>query len=786
VEKLKSQAPYLEPSRPVSERVESLLGQMTLEEKLVQLTAFWFYELLEDQKLTEEKMQSLLGSGIGQITRVGGASTLPPVEAAKTGNMIQRFLVEQTRLGIPAILHEECCAGYMGLGGTIFPQMIGLASSWNPPLAEQMTAEIRKQLLAIGARQGLAPVLDIAHDPRWGRTEETFGEDPLLVSHFGNAYIRGLQGDGMSTGLMATGKHFVGHSLSNGGLNCGPVTLGPQALWETFLMPFQAAITEAGLRSMMNAYPELDGELVAASREILTDLLRNKLGFDGLVVSDYDAITMINFFHKVAPDHRSAAVMAMRAGIDVELPTRLCYADPLKAAIEDGDVKMNEVDVLVGRVLEAKFKLGLFENPYVDEERVMEVFDTKEQRALAREAALQSMVLLKNDNNTLPLSKPRKLAVIGPNADAPRNMMGDYSYQATLELMTFAPMPGTPFIGGADMDLVNANVVACPSVLDGLREYLGSDTEVLYAQGCPVLEADRSGFDEAVQIANQADQVILVLGDKSGLTPSCSSGETRDSTTLTLPGVQEELAKAVIATGKPVMVVLVNGRPLSIPWLHENAPAILEAWLPGEEGAAAITQTLFGEANPGGKLPISIPRSVGQLPVYYNHKPSGQKSNWYIDYIEMSPKALYPFGYGLSYTSFEYSDLSISTKQATVSETVEISCRVTNTGKVAGDEVVQLYVNDEFASSPRPVKELKGYIRLTLKPGESQQVTFELPVDLLAFYDRNLDLIIEAGTIKIMIGSSSVDIRLEGSFEIGGPQTQSIPKRLFHCPVKIQ
>jgi len=757
---------------------------MTIEEKLAQLTSYWFNDLQEDQKPSIDKMQALLRNGIGQISRVGGSSTLSPVGVARAGNEIQRFLVNQTRLGIPAILHEECCVGYMGLGGTAFPQMIGLACTWNPTLAQQMTEEIRGQLLAVGARQGLSPVLDISGDPRWGRTEETFGEDPFLVSQFGIAHIRGLQGESMRMGLMATGKHFVGHSLSLGGMNCAPVHLGPRALWDVYLMPFQAAIQEAGLRSVMNAYPELDGDVVAASRSILTDLLRGKLGFEGIVVSDYKAISMLHSFHRVAPDERIAAVKALKAGIDMELPTYACYGEPLRAALESGDVSMHEIDAVVSRILQTKFELGLFDNPYVDESTVQEVFETPKQRALAREVARQSIVLLKNDN-LLPLKKPRTIAVIGPNANAPRHLLGDYSYPAMFELVTYKPLPGSAFISGVDEDHIRANTVRIPSILEGIRAQVGKDTEVLYAPGCPIAAADRSGFGEAIHQASQADVVILVLGDKSGLVPDCTCGELRDRAELGLPGVQEELAKAIVAVGRPVVAVLINGRPLAIPWLDENIPAILEAWLPGEEGAAAVAEVLFGAFNPGGKLAITFPRSVGQVPISYNHKPSGGRSYWYGDYIEMPASPLYPFGHGLSYTTFSYSDLRIPSEKASFSGKVEISLSVTNTGKVTGHEVVQLYICDEYASIPRPVKELKGFCRLTLNPGESRRLTFHLPVDSLAFYDENLELVVEAGMVKVMLGSSSEDIRLHGAFEIAGAGKMQIKERVFDCPITI-
>src|SRR5512138_3061187 len=380
-------------TRSTSQRASELLGQMTLDEKLAQIGSYYIYDLQTKGDLDLQKMEEKLKHGIGQITRVAGASTFDPPSVAKAVNAIQRTLVERTRLGIPAIVHEECCSGAMVLGGTMFPQMLGLASTFQPELAEQMATVIRKQLRAIGAHQGLAPVLDVARDPRWGRIEETFGEDPTLVSHFAMAYIRGLQGHDLTEGVMATGKHFVGHSLSQGGLNCGPVHVGPRELWDVYLVPFQAAIRDAQLASIMNSYPELDGEVVAASRRILTDLLRNTLGFDGLVVSDYHAINMIHDYHKMAPDKACAARLALNAGIDVELPTRDYYDQPLRAALDAGEINLELIDLAVCRHLQKKFELGLFESPYVVDERAHEIFETPEQRSLARELAAQSMVL---------------------------------------------------------------------------------------------------------------------------------------------------------------------------------------------------------------------------------------------------------------------------------------------------------------------------------------------------------------------------------------------------------
>jgi len=769
----------------IEPRVNKLLSQMTLDEKLAQIGSYWMWDLQTDGALDWEKTAGKLQHGIGQITRVAGASTLDPVSAAKASNQLQKFLIEKTRLGIPTIIHEECCSGAMVLGGTMYPQMLGLASTFQPELAQAMTTAIRKQLLAIGARQGLAPVLDVARDPRWGRVEETFGEDPTLVSQFGMAYIKGLQTDDLSQGVMATGKHFIGHSLSQGGLNCAPVHAGMREIYDVCLAPFQAAIRDAKLASIMNAYPELDGEVVAASRRILTDLLRGQLGFDGVVVSDYEAILMIHNFHYVAADPAQAASLALHAGIDVELPTIACYGNPLKSALENGDITLEHVDTSVRRHLTKKFELGLFENPYVDDGRVLEVFETAAQRELAREIARKSMVLLKNDG-LLPLPKTLKtLAVIGPNAHHGRSQLGDYSYAAKRELMAWNTPPNSAFVN-VDPDELSEYDVKVVTALSGIKAAVSADTKILYTKGCDNLHTDPSGIEEAVDIARQADAVVLVLGDHSGLTPEATTGETRDTADLKLPGIQEHLANAVLTTGKPVAVILITGRPYALTSLAERANAILEVWLPGEEGGSAIADILFGDFNPGGKLPITFPRSVGQVPLYYNAKPAGTKSNWYVDYVSEKVSPLYPFGHGLSYTWFEYSDLVIQQIHATLGEIVDISLNVKNIGKVAGEEVVQLYVHDEFASTPRPIKELKGYQRVMLEPKETRKITFHLPVNQLAFHNMDMNLVIEAGKIDIMLGSSSEDIRLCGEFEIVGEKKMVVKDRVFLCPVTVE
>lgn len=757
---------------------------MTLEEKIAQLGAFYMYDLQTKGELDDQKVAEKLKSGIGQITRIGGAAGYRPDEAAKVYNQLQRFLIEKTRLGIPAIVHEECCTGLMAPCSTIFPQIIGLASTFQPELAGQMTAMIREQMLAIGSRQGLAPVLDVARDPRWGRVEETFGEDPILAAQFGVAYIKGLQGNDLSTGVMATGKHFIGHSFSQGGLNCGPVHVGWHDLWDTYLAPFQAAIRDAGLASMMNAYPELDGEVVAASRKILTDLLRGTLGFDGVVVSDYEAVAMINYYHFAAQSKCEAAIKALTAGIDVELPSVTCYNNDLIDAVKAGELKLDVIDLAVSRHLQKKFELGLFDHPFVDESKVLDVFDTPSNHKLAYEIAAKSMVLLKNDG-TLPLGKDvKKIAVIGPNANSRRCMMGDYSYAALAELMKVLPAENSSFETMTDSDLENLTVPV-PTFLEAMKEK-NPAAVITYAEGCKINSEDASGFAEAITAASNSDVVLLVMGGRSGLAPQNTTGEFRDATDLRLPGVQEKLVKTIVATGRPVILVLIDGRPVSLPEVEGKVNAILETWVPGEEGARAIVDTIYGVVNPGGRLPISVPRSAGQVPVFYNHKPSGMRSNIFGDYFNEQVTPLFPFGFGLSYTQFEYSDLQIDKQSVKAGDIVKVSFNVKNIGNKPGDEVSQLYVRDEFASMPRPVLELKGFARIQVDPGKQKTVAFRLPVDLLAYYDGSFKLVVEPGTFKILVGSSSTDIRLSESIEVAGTVPVEIKDRLFACPVDIK
>ena len=771
--------PYQDPELPVEARVSDLLARMTLVEKLAQLSAAWLFELTDEEanegpgNLSRKKAQARIGDGTGQITRPAGGSSLTPIQAAQALNAVQAFLLQETRLGIPALVHEECCSGYMARGATTFPQIIGLASTWEPELAQAVGEVIRNQMRAAGAHQGLAPVLDVTRDPRWGRVEETYGEDPYLAASMGCGYVRGLQGSDLQQGVIATGKHFVAYGMPEGGLNWAPAHVGRRELREVYLFPFEAAVREAGLASIMNAYHELDGIPCGASRELLTDILRGEWGFDGIVVSDYNTLPMLAEYHHVAADKGQAACLALEAGLDVELPGTDTYGEPLYEAVQAGRIDIALVNQAVSRVLAMKFRLGLFERPFVDPDKVQAAYARPEQKALARRVAQKSLVLLRNEGGLLPLrSNLRSIAVIGPNADAPRNLLGDYSYASFAELMS-----------GGDPELAASrfpgHLPPMISILEALRRRASPETAVHYAPGCGVNDLSREGFAEAHRTARDSEIALLVMGGKSGLSADCTCGELRDRAYLGLPGVQEELVHAVLDTGTPVVLVLVDGRPAAIPDLAERVPAILQAWLPGEEGGPAVVEALFGDINPGGKLPISFPRSAGQIPVFYGHKPSGGKTFQFEDYVDLSAKPLFPFGHGLSYTRFEYSDLHISQEQVNPQGEVEVRVTVRNAGDREGDEVVQLYLRDEFASVSRPVKELKGFRRVRLGPSETCRVTFKLNVAQLAFYNREMQYVVEPGLVEVMIGSSAEDIRLRDQFEIVGEVTPIVHKVFF-------
>ncbi len=727
-----------------------LLSRMTLEEKVAQLCAVHANRLIEGKKFSEEKARALIGQGIGQITRLFGNPDLEPEDAVVLGNEIQRFLKERTRLGIPAMVHEECLSGLLSKRATVFPQAIGLASTFDPELIRRITANIREKMRALGAHQGLAPVLDIPRDPRWGRTEETFGEDPYLVSRMASAYIRGLQGEDLRRGVVATAKHFTAYGISEGGRNLGPAKVGERELREVFLFPFEVAVREAKVRSIMNAYHEIDGIPCAASSFLLTRILREEWGFEGIVVSDYEAVRMLYTFHRVAKDEKEAAVLALRAGIDVELPDADCFPH-LVAAVREGLISEEVIDEAVRRVLTLKYELGLFEAlPQASPESIA-LLDTPKDRELAREAARASCVLLKNEG-VLPLRKDvRSLAVLGPNAHNPVNLHGDYSY--TTHVPSVLAWKGRE----ARFELAVPTV----TILEGIRAKVSPETRVLYAKGCDLTTSSEAEVREALEVAQNAEVLVVVLGERSGLFRQSLSGEGSDRPDLALPEAQRNFLKALYELRKPIVLVLVNGRPLELSWEYEHIPAILEAWYPGEEGGNAVADILFGDYNPSGRLPVSFPKASGQIPVYYNRKPTS-----FSPYVTVDAEPLFPFGHGLSYTTFTYRDLEITPEKVEGLEPVRIRCVVENTGVCEGEEVVQLYLRDEVASCVRPGQELKGFVKIRLAPGERKRVTFTLFPEQLAFYDAHMRFVVEPGVFEVMIGASSRDIRLSGKFEV--------------------
>jgi beta-glucosidase len=778
-------------ARSVQERIDDLLGRMSLDEKLAQLGGVWITSLLKGDRFDRDAAHERLRFGTGHVTRIGASTGLRPEGSAALMNEVQRLLVEETRLGIPAVVHEESTGGLCARDATVFPQGIGLASTWDPELIEEVAGIIRQQMLAVGARHTLAPVLDVARDPRWGRLEETYGEDPCLAGTLGAAYVRGIQGDDLVRGVLATGKHFLGYGLPEGGMNHAPVQLGPRELREVFAEPFAAAIRDAGLASIMNSYGSVDGLPCAGSAALLTDLLRVELGFDGLVVADYFSVALLVHHHRTAADPGEAAQQALEAGLDLELPALDCYGEPLKRRVEDGRVDVALVERSARRVLETKFRLGLFEQPYVDSGCAAAVFDTPEQRRVARRAAGESIVLLSNDG-ILPLSPDlASVAVLGPCADDVRLLQGDYHYPTHAEIVyekqaeetgTGSTVDALPESGGAFAAGPHFTPHVTP--LEGIRAAVSPGTRVRHVPGCHVSDSGDADLRAAQEAARQSEVAVVCVGGKSGLMPHCTVGEARDATDLRLTGAQEELVRTVSATGTPVVVVLLSGRVHVLTALVEQAGAVLQAWLPGEEGGHAVSDVLFGRIAPSGRLPVSLPRSVGQVPIHHDHRAGGGRSSFYGDYSDAPASPLFPFGHGLSYTRFEYGELK--TRHGSTSDPIELSIDVTNAGSRAGDEVVQLYARDEVASVARPDQQLIGFTRLSIEPGRTRSVRFSVHPSRLAFYDPRMRFVVEPGSFRFMVGASSADLRAEATVDLAGDLVEYRQREIVAMHVRVE
>ncbi len=816
--------PYQDPARSVSERTEDLLQRMTLEEKLAQLQSVWHQRRqMEDAKLQflPEKAAQLMPHGIGHIARPSEFKT--PKQTAEFNNAAQRWLREHTRLGIPALMHEEALHGYVAFDATSFPQALALASSWSPEDMQAMAAVAAREMRATGAHWALSPVLDIARDPRWGRTEETLGEDPYLVSALGVAAVRGLQGDSGAVGIfakdkvVATLKHLTGHGQPQAGVNTAPAHIAPRELAEVFLTPFEAAIKLAHAASVMPSYNEVDGLPSHINQQLLQEVVRKQWGFQGAVVSDYFAIQELRSRHQLFEGDAEAARAALLAGVDMETPDPKTY--PLLAEqVKSGALDLAVIDGAVRRILTLKFRLGLFEQTQVDAAYADAALGNAKSRALALQLAEKSIVLLKNDSvssvegyATLPLdaSKIKHLAVIGPHAD--ETLLGGYSSipRQTVTVLqglqqklkrkakvsfargaritdnNFLQTKATATADSTDTSSTNALETAAAAALQQRSQNAGTYSMLRWNHDDTVAAdpADNARLRaEAVALAKTADAIVLVLGENEGLAREAwADKHLGDRTTLELSADQHLLAAQVLAAAgnKPVVLVLSNGRPLALGKLATSMPAIIEAWYLGQETGTAVANVLFGDVNPSGKLPITFPRSAGHIPQFYNHKASSSRG-----YLHDDIRPLYPFGHGLSYTEFSYSDLQIDTPRVAAGGEAQIRLRIKNSGKRAGTEVVQLYVQDPVASVTRPVQQLGGFARVSLAPGQSAQLQFQLPVNQLAFLDSRMRWVVEPGEIRLMIGSSSTDIRLRGSFQIEGDVTDIGDGRVLQSHAK--
>lgn len=776
---------YLDPGSPVEDRVTDLLSRMTLEEKAGQVAAP-FGAVVD--------VHNPPSMGWGNVTAALSTLDAPPRETARAARELQRKHVEDTRLGIPVLLAEEALLGLKVRDATVFPDAIAQAATWRPELVEQMAQLIGRQMAQLGVRQALSPLADVARDPRWGRVEETYGEDPYLVGSMATAFVRGLQDADPATPLIATLKHFIGYSASDGGRNTDAVHLGERELHEVHSVPFEMAIQDGGARGIMPSYSTVDGLPVTGASEFLRDLLRSELGFDGLIISDLGAVKQLHTKHRTAEDGRHALAQAFHAGVDLELDNGVS-SEEIVSAVHEGVLDEVDLDRAVSSVLRAKFRLGLFENPYVDLDAVPETFDSAEGRALSRRIAEQSVILLRNEpidgRAILPLGpEPKTIAVIGPNADRLMGQLGNYSYpvlDSGTKRWIYAADPLakpdvlTDLMGLEGPDDANLLVGAVPVVtfLEGIKRRAGADTTVLYVQGSTVATDDRSGFGEAVEAAAAADVAVVVVGDQAGINGFGTVGEGLDSSTCALPGVQRELVEAVVASGTPTVVVLSHGRAFVLDWMVEKVPAIVSSFFGGEEAGNAVASVLFGDVNPAGRLPIALPRSAGTAPAPYGR---GVTESSYVD---GGGGSLFPFGHGLSYTNFEYRDLHVVPFVAT-DASVRLSFTVTNVGERAGEEVVQVYGEDVVARTARRGPTLVAFRRIALEPGGAAHMSVEIPTTLFALWSRPGEWIVEPGALKIFVGGSSSDVPLQGDVTLTGAEHRTALRRALTSVVTTE
>ena len=791
-------APWQDTALPVPERVDLLLAAMTLEEKVAQLGSRWLGNDMQApvgegaeepepepdaEAINVAPMQDVFAAsgsasleeasrhGLGHLTRVYGSAPVTAADGAAELVRQQHIVLGNSRLGIPALVHEECLTGFTAFRATVYPAAIAWGATFDPDLVERMAAAIGGDMAALGVHQGLSPVLDVVRDYRWGRVEETIGEDPHLVSVLGTAYVRGLQ----SAGVLATLKHFAGYSASRAGRNHGPVSMGRRELLDVVLPPFESAVTLGGVGSVMNSYADVDGIPAGSDSWLLTDVLRGDWGFTGTVVSDYWAVPFLATMHRLAADADGAGALALAAGIDVELPDTLGYGPGLAERVRRGELAEELVDRAARRALTQKVELGLLDPDWTPEGSVAGAdtveLDSPANRALARELAERSVVLL-DAGTALPLlgsGRPqlRRVAVIGPCADDGRTMMGCYAFPNHV-------LPRHPGHGlGIDV----------PTVVEALRAEL-PDMEVVTERGCGVQDPDRSGFAAALEAARGADLCVAVVGDLAGLFGHGTSGEGCDAADLRLPGVQADLLDELLGTGTPVVVVVVSGRPYALGDVHGRAAGLVQAFMPGEEGGAAVAGVLSGRVQPGGKLPVQIPRGPGGQPGTYLQPPLGGPESTGISSVDPTP--LFPFGFGSSYTSFEVDDLRLSASEVPTDGEFSVSVRLRNTGQRDGDEVVQLYLHDVLASVVRPTRQLTGFRRVRLAPGEAVDVRFDVHADRTAFSGRDLRRIVEPGDVEVMVGTSSADLPCRATVRLTGPVREVGAGRRLVTPVSVQ
>jgi beta-xylosidase len=761
--------PWQDTALPAEVRAGDLLSRMTLEEKTAQLYGVWVGAAtdgegvapLQREMTADYDWDELVTLGLGQLTRSFGTAPVDPALGARALARAQRRITAAGRFGIPAIAHEECLAGFTAWRATAYPVPLAWGAAFDPPLVEELGRSIGTDLRSVGVHQGLAPVLDVVRDPRWGRVEETIGEDPYLVGTIGTAYVRGLE----SAGIIATLKHFAGYASSAGARNLAPVRAGVREFADVTLPPFEMALREGGARSVMAAYNETDGVPASADPRLLTELLRDDWDFTGTVVADYFGIGFLQTLHRVAGTEAEAAGLALAAGIDVELPTLKCYGRPLVTAVREGTIPESLVDRAVRRVLLQKCELGLLDTDWDPEPQGPVDLDSTANRDLARRLAEESVVLLDNPDGILPLAPDTRIAVVGPRAADALAMLGCYSFPS--HVLTHHP----------EVDLG----IAIPTVLESLRAEL-PDAKVTFAEGCDVSDPDTAGFEEAVARAAEADVCVAVLGDRAGLFGRGTSGEGCDVADLSLPGVQADLLDALLSTGVPVVLVLLTGRPYALGRWQGRLGAVVQAFFPGEEGGPAVAGVLSGRVNPSGRLPVSVPRVPGGQPWTYLQPPlglAGELSN-------LDPTPLYPFGHGRAYTTFAWELVSQGTAGIGTDGSCDVTVAVRNTGERAGAEVVQLYLHDPVASVTRPDVRLIGYRRVDLAPGESRRLTFRFHTDLSAFTDREGARVVEPGALELRVGASSTEIRATVRLQLTGPVRRLGPDRVLRCETEVE